>query len=223
MAFWIWILISLFIIIFLSSYIKARVIIKIQEDKSYQGISLEITSRFYKTKRQYDYTDPNFRLIESILISAIGDRMDNTKAQNTSSNDCEDFRRLMRDFPVKALLRLSAESYKTFNNVLKHTVVEKIEWISTVGSKDALMTALSTGVCWAFKGTLIGVLSSKCRLGHINLDVKPDFTTPAFLSTFTCILKIRMVHIIIIETHAIVIKVRWCMNGFTARTAESSH
>jgi len=223
MAFWIWILISLFIIIFLSLYIKAKVMVRIREDKSFQGISLEINSRFYKTKRQYDYTDPNFRLIESILISAIEDRKDNTKIQTACSGNYEEFLGILRGFPIKSMARISMENYQTLSTVLKYTVVEKLEWISTVGSKDALITALSTGVCWAFKGTLIGVLSSKCRLRHINLDVKPDFTTPAFLSTFTCILKIRMVHIIIIETHAIAIKVRWCMNGSAARTAESSH
>jgi hypothetical protein len=107
--------------------------------------------------------------------------------------------------------------------MLQNIIVEKLEWISIVGSKDALYTALGTGMCWTLKGIVISAIGSQCSLRHILLDVKPDFTNQGFSSNFKCILKIRLVNIIRIETHAIAIKVRWCINGNTAGAAEPSH
>lgn len=220
MAFWIWVFVFLLITFCLSLYIKAEIFVKVREDDSYQGISLQINSRFYKVNHQYDYTDPKLRLLESILVSAFEHRQSDTvKPTDTHEVIMQAF----KGIPIRSLFRFCSGNYHMIIMVLRYIVVEKLEWISTVGSKDALYTALSTGMCWTLKGILIGALSSRCSLKHLWLDVRPDFANPAFLSSFTCILKMRLVHIMIIVIYAIVIKVRWCMNGFTARTAEPSH
>lgn len=225
MAFWIWIIGFLLIAICLSLYIKAEIILKVREDESYQGISLQINSRFYKVNRQYDYTDPKLRLLESILISAIEHHKSksDTVRQTAPPGIQEVIMQAFKGFPVRSIFELSRGNFYILNTALRYMIVDRLEWISTVGSKDALYTALSTGMCWTLKGILIGVLSSRCSLRHLLVDVRPDFANPVFLSSFTCILKMRLVHIMIIEIYAIVIKVRWCMNGFTARTAEPSH
>jgi len=206
MAFWIWLIVFLLIVICLSLYFKAEVILEVREEELFQGMSLQINSRFYKLNRQYDYTDPKFRLLESILISAIEHRKSDNGQQIASPGMQKVFRQLFKGFPVRRLFELSRENSRILNNVLRHTIVDNLEWISTVGSKDALYTALSIGMCWTLKGILIGVLSSRCSLRHLLVDVRPDFANPVFLSRFTCILKMRMVHIIIIEIYAIVKK-----------------
>jgi hypothetical protein len=223
MAFWILVIVFLLIIICLSLYIKAEIILQVSEDEYFQGISLRINSRFYKANRQYDYTDPKLRLLESILISAVQNRNSDTGRQIASPGIHDVFIQALKGFPVRSLFELSRGNYGIIKKILRYTIVEDLEWKSTVGSKDALFTALITGMCWSLKGILIGILSSRCSLRHLSMDVKPDFVNPAFLSNFRCILKIRLVHIMIIEIYAIVIKVRWCINGFTARTAEPSH
>jgi hypothetical protein len=223
MAFWIWVIGFVLIIICLSLYIKAEIILEVREDEFFQGMSLQINSRFYKVDRQYDYTDPKLRLLESILVSAIEHRKSDTDQQIMSPGMQEVFRQLFKGFPVRSFFELSRANSHILKNVLRYTIVEKLEWISTVGSKDAFYTALSTGMCWTLKGILIGALSSRCSLRRLLVDVRPDFANPAFLSRFSCILKMRMVHIIIIEIYAIAKKVRWCINGFTARTTEPSH
>jgi hypothetical protein len=222
MAFWIWVFVFLLITICLSLYVKAEIILKVKEDESYQGMSMQIHSRFYNVNRQYDYTDPKLRLLESILIYAIQDQKADATHQNASPR-IKEIMQACKGFPVRSLFELCRGNSDIINMLLRHTIVEKLEWISTVGSKDALFTALSTGLCWTLKGLLIGLLSSRCSLRQLLLDVRPDFANPAFLSSFRCILKMRLVHIIIIEIYAIVKKVRWCINGFTARTTEPSH
>ncbi len=223
MAIWIWVMGFLLITIGLSLYIKAEITLKVREDESFQGVSLQINSRFYKVTRQYDYTDPKLRLLESILISAIEHHQSDSIQKTASAGTQEVIMQAFKGFPIRSLFELCTGNSRMFIIVLRYTVVEKLEWISTVGSKDALYTALSTGMCWTIKGIVIGALSSRCSLRHLCLDVRPDFVNPAFLSSFTCILKMRLVHIMIIEIYAIVIKVRWCMNGFTTGTAEPSH
>ncbi len=222
MTFWILIIALLFITIGLCLYIRIEIILRIQENDTYQGISLLVDSRFYKAHKKYDYTDPNLRLFESLLIAAI----EHYQAGKDHPPEPPDLMGIIKQivigFPIRSLYELSrgTDMVKT---LIEHVIVEKLEWVSLVGGKDALYTALGTGMCWSVKGMLISFLGSQCNLHRILLDVKPDFANPGFSSNFKCILKIRLVHIIIIETHAIAIKVRWCMNGNTAGAAEPSH
>jgi len=195
----------------------------VREDESCQGLQVKIHSLFYKMNRCYNYTDPNLRLLESILIAAIERRPTERQTPTVSADKIEAFMQSLKGFPLRNIGRLTVENRDILAIVLRYIIVDELEWISTVGSRDALHTALCTGLCWAFKGSIIGVLSSQCKLGKIMLDVRPDFSTPHFLSNFRCILKMRTVHIIFIEAYASAIKVRWCINGFTARTTQSSH
>jgi hypothetical protein len=225
MAFLIWTSVFLLNIILLLVYVKTEIIFKIHEDESSQGISLQIKSLFYKANHQYDYTSKYLNLLESFLVTTIEEHLaDDVKAKSSySSQALIDF---LKGFPIRTIFELSRSDIILSRTAMRYTVIDKLEWISTVGSRDALYTALSTGLCWTLKGIAISALSSQCRLKNISLDVKPDFVNPAFFSRFSCILKMRMVHIISIVIYAIVIKVRWCINGFaarTARTAEPSH
>jgi len=225
MALWISASICLLIAVLLFLYVKAEIICKVHEDESYKGISLQINSRFYKINHQYDYTTKHLRLLESFIVTTIEERLVHDR-QIDASGSAQALIDLLKGFPIRTIFELSRSDIAMCRVALRYTVVDKLEWISTVGSRDALYTALSTGLCWTIKGIAIGALSSQCSLRNIVLEVNPDFVTPAFFSSFTCILKMRMVHIIIIVIDAIVIKVRWCINGFaarTARTAEPSH
>ena len=223
MILWLWGIILFLIISFLLLYIRAEITIVIREDESCQGFEVHIHSLFYKMSRYYNYTDPQLRLLESILMTAIEKRPNDHQTPTVSADKIEAFIQSLKGFPLRNIGRLTIENRDIFAIVLRYIIVDELKWISTVGSQDALYTALNTGLCWALKGSIIGVLSSQCKLGKIMLDVKPDFSTPHFLSNFRCILKMRTVHIIIVEAYASVIKVRWCINGFAAGTTQSSH
>jgi len=212
MTLWLGGIILFLVISFLLLYIKAEIIIVIREDESCQGFQVQIHSLFYQINRCYNYTDPQLRLLESILLVAIEKRQTDHQTPTISSDKAEDFIQRLKGFPSRNIGRLTMENRDIFVIVLRYIIVEELEWVSTVGSQDALHTALNTGLCWALKGSIMGVL-----------NVKPDFSNPHFLSNFRCILKMRTVHIIIVEAYASVIKVRWCINGFAAGTTQSSH
>lgn len=223
MAFWIWGTILLATGLFLLIYIRAEVIIDVREDKSLKGISLKIHSLFYKLNKQYDYTDPHLRLMESILISALIKSSIRINTQNASSFDYKKILAFLKDFSSQMQSSLTLKNRKILALVLRFAIVERLEWNSTVGSRDALHTALAAGAGWALQGMIIGLLSNKCRLQRVKMDVRPDYTAPAFFSRISCILKMRLVHIMIIELYTLVLKVRWCINGIAAGTVQASH
>jgi len=218
MALWIWGLILLLIIFCLSLYIKVDVNLSIREEESFQGLYLKVLSRFYKINRKFDYTDPHFRLVESILVASFLKKRNPVQTPTVAPSEYEEYLLIFKGFPIKHIVKYALEHSKIMSVVLKYLIVDRLEWKTIVGSQDALYTALGTGACWALKGTLIGVLSSRCRLGRLMLDVKPDFMTPALLSNLSCILKIRTVHIMIIGIRIIAMKVRWCINGSKSGT-----
>ncbi len=113
--------------------------------------------------------------------------------------------------------------YRLVNFGAQYLVVERLDWCSGIGLNDAMYTAIGSGGLWAVKGMLVGFLSSKSRLQDINLQVEPDFNGEKVVSHLNCILKIRIVHIILITFYFLVLIVRGYFNGFTARKAEPSH
>ncbi len=113
--------------------------------------------------------------------------------------------------------------YRLVNFGAKYLVIERLDWNSGIGLNDAMYTAISSGGLWAIKGMLVGFLSSKSRLQDINLQVEPDFNGEKVVSHLNCILKMRIVHIILITSYFLVLIVRGYFNGFTTRKAEPSH
>jgi|GEM_PF-722561 Protein of unknown function (DUF2953). len=225
MAAWIWGIALLFTIFCLLLYIKVQVTVHVREDESFQGVNLQIHSLFYKYSRQYDYTDPRLRLIESILISSKIKIPPRHAATILPEN--KKYLSFFRNHPIKYIVLSAAEDGEVLSFGLKYLLVTDLEWKTVVGSQDAFRTALDTGICWSVKGIIIGFLSSKCKLGRLFLNVKPDFANPAFYSTITCILKMRTVHIIFIEIFIIAKKVRWWIDGIRtgsgARAVQTSN
>ncbi len=210
MIFWVWaIIVILLIVVLLSLKIKIEIIIIVHEDELDQGLQLKIHAFMYNSQHNYEYTDPRLRLWESLLIDVMNNRT-HQEEQGWLQK-------------IRAIRKHSLENRTIFDLASQYIFIDELEWTTQVGSQDALYTAMGTGWCWALQGTIIAWLSNHFKLGKVKIDVKPNFTVPAFLSNCRCILKIRMVHIIIIKAYASAIKVRGRINGFTARTIQSSH
>lgn len=120
-------------------------------------------------------------------------------------------------FPNKLSEKLQALKDSLFmaSRVFKWLVIEKIEWKTRAGSKDAMETAIMIGVFWSFKGAVIGAISSRTRLQKLIINIEPDFNKPGINSYLVCILKMRIVHIIIIASFVLVLKVRGYLNGYS--------
>ncbi len=197
-------------------YVKADLQIELYEKDHTQGIILHIQLPFYKYHQSYDYSDPKLNLLEAVLADRINSRVRVKLGFNLASLKLI-FRKLSQSYHISNYERANSHVLKLAANF---TIVKDLQWRTTVGGSDAMYTALHTGYFWALKGWLVALVSCYSSLEHLELAVTPDFVKKIFLSNFTCILKMRIVHIIYIGIYILVWKVRWWINGITARATE---
>lgn len=190
--------------------------IELQENQQYQGIQLRARLPLYHFEQIYDYSDPKLNLLEAMLLDRLDKGFDGKVAFDLGVLK----RFLQRVTRIRMASAWERQIYFLLKKMLRFTVIEKLQWESSVGGRDAMAAALHTGLLWALKGTAVAYISRQSRLERVQLDVVPNFETSIFFSRIRCILKIRIVHIITIGVYIIVWKVRWWMNGYSARTAE---
>lgn len=204
------------LIMVLFIYRKYSIEIEFQESQQFQGVRLRIHMPLYTSEQIYDYSDPQLHLLECMLL----DRLD----KGFSGKAAFDWGVLKRFIRSISRIKLSSDwerqSFSLLKKVLTFTVIEKLQWESTVGGRDAMFTALDTGIFWAIKGMVVAYVSHNSKLEQVQLAVEPDFQKPIFFSKINCILKMRIVHIITIVIYILVWKVRWWVNGYTAKSSE---
>lgn len=178
--------------------------------------------QLFSFQKELHFKDSNFGFLSSLLLEQCKKRqIKATVSQPEHPGQRKPFSKRRR---IPTCMLVFRDLCRLMNRTLRYITVDELEWKSLTGCENAMMTALSTGFLWMLKGSILCPLSSKCRLKTVHIDVRPDYSRVAFFTTFTCILKIRIVHIIIIAGYAIVLKVRWWMNGFPAAgKVEPSH
>lgn len=65
-------------------------------------------------------------------------------------------------------------------------------WNTSVGTGDAMWTAMSTGVVWSVKTSIIGLISQMVKLKtQPKMNVQPIYQRTAFTTEWSCIAQIR--------------------------------
>lgn len=172
--------------------VPARLTVSVREDLNWQGVLVSFDARLLRLDRRYDFSDPSLNLLEMAILKAYENR------NHSSASSKEQLR------PFKTAQRWWGfiNPHRTwFVSALALPKIARLEWSSTVGGEDAYRTAMNSGVAWAVKGSLLGWLSSCFAIGELAVKVTPNFSASGYLSTLKCILKIRLVQIIIIKTY----------------------
>ncbi|KUG04112.1 putative secreted protein [hydrocarbon metagenome] len=126
-----------------------------------------------------------------------------------------------RPSPIKLPLN---QSLKIISVFFKHLYIQEFKWYTTIGTGDAMYTALSSGSMWAIKGIIISALTCLSTAKTVMVNVEPDFDDQRVYSDLSCIFKLRMAHIMLIVIHIICFKIRRYINGFTtAGKPQPSH
>lgn len=90
-------------------------------------------------------------------------------------------------------------------STLKRTHCSQISWITNVGLDDAAETAISTGLIWGLKTSILGVLFNHIKLeAQPQLAVVPHFNHPQFKMHFDCIIMIRLGYAMLAGLHLLV-------------------
>ncbi len=178
--------------------IKAS-LVSAEPDKLFQ---MNIVSNFGIIQKDFCYS------FEDILSLVSGSKSDNAAPKPGLAT------RLVQ-FPQQISTKLHNFKNNLFlsSRIFRWLVIEKIEWKTRAGSDDAMDTAILTGFLWSFQGSLISAISSRSRLQQLTLNNEPDFNKPGINSYLVCILKMRIVHIIIITSLVLALKVRGYLNG----------
>lgn len=81
---------------------------------------------------------------------------------------------------------------------LKKVEVQKFEWKTVIGVKDAALTGIITGTLWTLKGSSVGLISNFMRLKNMPiLEITPNFQNFISSTSLSCMLRIRIGHAIL--------------------------
>lgn len=194
------------LVVFLLLYIKVSINVEFFTSPGNTMLTIKVSSIFNQLQKRYPLRD--FNTIYTYISEAWKKRKE--KKEDPPKSESKG--------------KLSSRTYYSLVTfAMKRMVVERLDWKSYIGLDDAMFTALSSGGLWAVKGIITGVLSSKTRLQDINLQVEPDFNSDKLVSHIYCILKMRIVHIILIAFYFLVLTVRGYINGYRPGKADPSH
>lgn len=90
-------------------------------------------------------------------------------------------------------------------STLKRTHCSQISWVTDVGLDDAAETAITTGMIWGIKTSILGILFNQIKLeAQPQLAVVPHFNHAQFRTSFECIIKIRLGYAMLAGLHLLV-------------------
>lgn len=206
------VLLLLLLALVLFAYIKFSIEIILSDNDRFQGLQIRFGLLWHHFEHSFDYTDPRLNLWEALAADYW-----NAMSKRNEKWSWAQFKQI---FKIGPQLQTWSDLSPIMKKMLDYIVIEKISWQSRIGGSNAMWSALYAGILWALKGLGITFLARNSHLRQVQLMVQPDYISAELVSEFACILKIRIVHIIIIAIYLTVWKVRWWINGFTANTRE---
>lgn len=91
------------------------------------------------------------------------------------------------------------ELYRTAVRLLKKFVsLDSVNLKIRIGTGDAATTAISTGALWAAVYNILGIIGRIMYINSHKVEITPDYSDESFIADGKCIIKSRVVYIIII-------------------------
>lgn len=86
-----------------------------------------------------------------------------------------------------------------FGYFLRYLNVKRFAWNITIGTPDAAVTAILTGVAWSIMGNVTSQFYQKIAPGwhRPELQISPNFKKEVFSTSLDCIFKIRVGNIMV--------------------------
>ncbi|SFF03753.1 Protein of unknown function [Paenibacillus catalpae] len=203
-----WVLAAgLIIVLFLLIILISPVVIQGQMRRDGENDDIEIKFKAvfgllrYKLKiRSVDFSGKAIRLHEHLMGTSIGMSSKNEK------NDEFDTHRVMAGIEkYKRAAALTHNLSHWAKQTLAKVRLEEWKWSSSVGTGDAMWTAMATGLLWSVKTTTLGVLSQFVKLkANPLVDVKPVYAQPCFKTEWSCRAKIGLGNAIMAGLHLLV-------------------
>ncbi len=97
--------------------------------------------------------------------------------------------------------------YSLIKYLLKKVKIKKLIWITKIGLGDAALTGIISGWLWWIKSSVVTLIINKNKK-DIIIDINPDFNKINIETHFNCIIKLKLVYIIIAGINGIRTKLK---------------
>lgn len=102
---------------------------------------------------------------------------------------------------------------KRQNKVVIDYILKKIKFINLkavfkVGFEDAAITAIITGFLWSILYMILSILFNYKEIEDYNVDITAEFNKSIFQVDFNCIIKLKLVYIIIAGYKSAKVKIK---------------
>ncbi|MEK3881500.1 DUF2953 domain-containing protein [Paenibacillus sp. PL2-23] len=111
---------------------------------------------------------------------------------------------------LRDILHMVRDLTGLIRKTMSHVKLTDWRWTTSVGTGDAMWTAMATGAVWSIKTSILGVLSQMVQIkNNPSVSVNPSFNHPAFTTEWSCIAQIRLGYAILAGLQLLVRMKRW--------------
>lgn len=185
----IWILTAIAAVIFIFLFIPLTTVVKFCWDNEQRGVFIEFIPGLRLLKLEKSW---NLQELERDEVSVV-EETETAGGKEISSEE----KHVKKGFPISQLQWLWYWwNSKSARRGFKHLRMKKLVWETSFSTGDAALTGVTTGAVWAVKGWLLGFTSSRFTLEEVQVNVWPTWDNRNLQTSFDCIVKTRLVHII---------------------------
>lgn len=110
----------------------------------------------------------------------------------------------------KRILYLTRDLKGWAKNTLSRVKLTEWQWVTSLGTGDAMWTAMATGAVWSIKTSILGLISQMVQLSsQPAMSVEPDYKHPSFTTEWSCIAQIRFGYAILAGLQLLVRMKKW--------------
>jgi len=179
--------------IFFPFYISIKLKRKKENDK------IQVNFLLFKGLIKFGYEIPFIDIINKKGKTSL--EVQNKKEVGEGENDINKKKNIVS---VEKLIDIIDEIYENkhiiisiHNYLYKKIEITKLNLETKIGLGDAALTAVSTGIVWSLKSTLISCILNLKKIKNINLEVVPAYNNTTLEIYLDCIIKLKIVYIII--------------------------
>ncbi|MTI70221.1 MAG: DUF2953 domain-containing protein [Firmicutes bacterium] len=96
---------------------------------------------------------------------------------------------------------------KVHNYFTQRIKIKRIIWKTKLGLEDAAITGMLTGTLWSIKSNILFFITNNYKTKEVKLDVTPFFNENVFEIYFNCIIRFKMVYIIVAGLKGLIAKI----------------
>ncbi|KNF07431.1 protein of unknown function DUF2953 [Gottschalkia purinilytica] len=200
------VILIILLILLIFSYVVINIESNIYGKDSYLKINFMILKGLIKFNYEIPFLDIIWGRNEPILKlkSSIEEKSTNKKIDY--QKDYLDFKEILKKLEI-------ISDYKkiyidSVEYILKKIRIKRINWNTEIGVSDAAITSILYGIINIIKVFIIQIFFGDKEVEELYVNIIPDFGKTIFKADFDCIIKIKLVDIIIGGYKALKVKIK---------------